>query len=73
MPFSPESIAGSSEAEFDRSPFCDIRGESQIVDAVFELARSKDREETGRLSPPQSVSAFRLSSMVIGRCVPGYI
>ena len=27
---------------------------------------SKVREETGRLSPPQSVTAFRLSSMVIG-------
>ena len=25
----------------------------------------KVREETGRLSPPQSVTAFRLSSMVI--------
>ena len=34
---------------------------------------SKVREETGRLSPPQSVTAFRLSSMVIGRCVPEYI
>ena len=34
----------------------------------------KVREETGRLSPPQSVIAFRLSSMVIiGRCVPDYI
>ena len=31
----------------------------------MELARSKAREETGRLSPPQSVTAFRLSSMVI--------
>ena len=28
---------------------------------------SKLREETCRLSPPQSVIAFRLSSMVIGR------
>ena len=33
----------------------------------------KIREETGRLSPPQSVTAFRLSSKVIGRCVPDYI
>ena len=33
----------------------------------------KVREETGRLSPPQSVTAFRISSMVIGRCVPDYI
>ena len=33
----------------------------------------KVREETGRLSPPQSVSAFRLSSMVIGRCGPDYL
>ena len=33
----------------------------------------KVREETGGLSPPQSVTAFRLSSMVIGRCVPDYI
>ena len=33
----------------------------------------KVREETGRLSPSQSVTAFRLSSMVIGRCVPDYI
>ena len=31
------------------------------------------REEMGRLSPPQSVIAFRLSSMVIGLCVPDYI
>ena len=31
-------------------------------------------EETGRLSPPQSVTAIRLkSSMVIGRCIPDYI
>ena len=33
----------------------------------------KVREETGRLSPPQSVTAFRLRSMVIGGCVPDYI
>ena len=33
----------------------------------------KVREETGRLSPPQSVTAYRLSSMVIRRCVPNYI
>ena len=33
----------------------------------------KVREETGRLSPPQSVTAFRLSSLVIGQCVPDYI
>ena len=32
----------------------------------------KVREETGRLSPSQSVTAFRLSSMVIGRCVPEF-
>ena len=30
---------------------------------------SKVREEKGRLSPPLSVTAFRLSSMVIGRYV----
>ena len=29
--------------------------------------RLKVREETGRLSPPQSVTALRLSSMGIGR------
>ena len=34
---------------------------------------SKVREETGRLSPPQCVTAFSVSSMVIGRCVPDYI
>ena len=33
----------------------------------FGAARSKVREETGRLSPSQSVTAFRLSSIVIGR------
>ena len=33
----------------------------------------KVRKETGRLSPPQSVIAFRLSSMLIGRYVPDYI
>ena len=38
----------------------------RIVGGVLELARSKVREETGRLSPSQSVTAFRLSSMVIG-------
>ena len=47
--------------------FLRFEGEARIVDAVLELARSKVREETGRLSPSQSVSAFRLSSMVIGR------
>ena len=42
---------------------------SRIVVGVLELARSKVREETGRLSPSQqSVTAFRLSSKVIGRC-----
>ena len=34
---------------------------------------SKVREETDRLSPPQSVTAFRLSSVMIGQCVPDYI
>ena len=34
---------------------------------------SKVREETSRLSPPQSVTAFRLSSMVIGRFVADII
>ena len=33
----------------------------------------KVKEETGRLFPQQSVTAFRLSAMVIGRCVPDYI
>ena len=33
----------------------------------------KVREDTGMLSPPQSVTASRSSSMVIGRCVPDYI
>ena len=33
----------------------------------------KVREKKGRLSPQQSVTAFRLSSMVIGRCVPDCI
>ena len=33
----------------------------------------KVRKETGRLSPPQIVTAFRLSSMVIERCVPDYV
>ena len=44
-----------------------IRGEPLIVGRVLERTRSKVREETGRLSPSQSVTAFRLSSMVIGR------
>ena len=39
----------------------------------FGASCGKVREETGRLSPPQSVTAFRLSSMGIGRCVPDYI
>ena len=37
----------------------------QVVGGVLELAGSKVREETGRLSPSQSVIAFRLSSMMI--------
>ena len=45
-----------TQAKFNGCPF---------VGGVLELARSKAREETGRLSPPQSVTAFRLSSMVI--------
>ena len=47
--------------------FLRFEGEARIVGGVLDLARSKVREETGRLSPSQSVTAFRLSSMVIGR------
>ena len=47
--------------------FLRFEGEARIVGGVLELARSKVREETGRLSPSQSVTAFRLSSMLIGR------
>ena len=35
---------------------------------------SKVREEMdGLFSPPQSVTSFRLTSMVVGRYVPDYI
>ena len=40
-----------------------FEGEARIVGGVLELAMSKVREEMGRLSPSQSVSAFRLSSL----------
>ena len=55
--------------------FLRFEGEAQIVGGVLEQAEVEGyREETGsRLSPPQSVTALRLSSMVIGRCVPDYI
>ena len=65
---SPESTAGSSEA------FSAFRGRG--ADRRWGFGAScglKVREETGRLYPPQSVSAFRLRSMVIGRCDPDYI
>ena len=65
---SPESTAGSSEAKFNRSPFCDSRRGPQIVGGVFELERSKFREETGRLAPSKSVNAFRLKSTTNGQC-----
>ena len=39
------------------------------MDGVLELlANVEGYEETGRRSPSQSVTAFRLSSMAIGRC-----
>ena len=66
--FSPESTAGSSEAEFNGSLFCADRRWGFVASSGLKV-----REETGRLSPPQSVTAYRLSSMVIGRCVPDYI
>ena len=67
--FSPESAAGSSEfrSQIQWKSFLRFEGEAQIVGGVLELVMSKVREETGRLSPSQSVTAFRLSSMVIGR------
>ena len=47
--------------------FLRFEGEARIVGGVLELVMSKAREETDRLSPSQSVTAFRLISMVIGR------
>ena len=67
-----ESTAGSSEARFNKSPFCVSRDRCSRW-GFGASCGLKVREETGRLSPPQSVTAFRLSSMVIGRCVPDYI
>ena len=58
-------MAGSSEAKLEF--FLRFEGEARIVDGVLELAKSNVREEMGRLSPSQSVIAFRLSAMVIGR------
>ena len=71
--FSPESTAGSSEAKFNGSPFC-VSGRG--ADRRWGFGAScglKVSEETGRLSPPQSVTTFRLSSMMTGRCAPDYI
>ena len=51
-----------------------FRGRGEVRRWGFEASCGlKVREETGKLSPPQSVTAIRLSSMVIGRCVPDYI
>ena len=58
---------GIFRSQIQWESFLRFEGEARIVDGVLELARSKVREETGRLSPSQSVTAFRLSSMVIGR------
>ena len=44
----------------------------QMLDPMWGFGAScelKVGEETGRLSPPQSIDAFRLSLMVIGPCV----
>ena len=65
--FSLESTAGSLEANFNGSPFS-VSRERILGFWVLELAA-----DWGRLFPPQSVTAFRLSSMVIGRVVPDYI
>ena len=48
-----------------RKSFLRVEGEAQIVEEVLELVMSKVREETGMLSPSQSVTAYRLSSMMI--------
>ena len=43
-----------------------VRGEPQIVGEDLELADVEgNREETGKLSPPQSVNALRISLIVI--------
>ena len=78
--FSPESTAGFSEANFNGGP--SFRGRGADRRWCFGASCGfKVREETGRLSSPQRVTAFRLSSMVIevnqstksSKSVPDYI
>ena len=65
---------GIFRSQIQWKSFLRFEGEAQIVGGVLELAGVLEvREETGRLSPSQSVTAFRLSSMVIGQRVPKYI
>ena len=56
---------GIFRSQIQRKSFQGFEGEAQIVDGVLELVMSKVREETGRLSPSQSVVAYILSSMMI--------
>ena len=56
---------GCDDNEYPRSMSrASSTGQSR-VGGVLELVMSKVREETGRLSPSQSVIAYRLSSMMI--------
>ena len=65
---------GIFRSQLQWKSFLRFEGEAQIVGGFWSYSCGlKVREETDRLSPPQSVTAFRLSSMVIGRCVPDYI
>ena len=61
--FSPESTAGSSEAKFNGNLFCVSMERRRGAEANCGLLRVS--EERGRLSPSQSVIAYKLSSMMI--------
>ena len=56
---------GIFRSHFQRKSFLRFEGEAQIVGRVLKLVMSKVMEDRGRLSPSQSVIAYRLSSMMI--------
>ena len=65
--FSPESTA------YSMGVLSAFRGRGADLRRSFGASsRLKVREEKGRHSPPQIVTATRLRSMVIGRCDPDY-
>ena len=60
--FGPDLKVGSSETSFNGSPFC-IRGKKGAVCMMIFAASDKSKVKEDRLYPPDSVTAFELSSI----------